>query len=63
MGRALEQAAARGDLRGDVECAGAARTLVALMDGLRMQWLLYPDQTDITEDLRRCLQPLLTTDL
>ena len=63
VGRALEQAAARGDLRGDVECAGAARTLVALMDGLRMQWLLYPDQTDITEDLRRCLQPLLTTDL
>jgi AcrR family transcriptional regulator len=61
VSRALEQAAAHGDLRGDVDCAGAARTLVALMDGLQVQWLLDPDQTDITEDLWRCLQPLLTT--
>ena len=61
--RALEHAAARGELRQDVDPAGTARMLVALMDGLRVQWLLHPEQADITGDLRRCLQPLLTVDL
>ena len=60
---ALEHAAARGELRHDVDCAGTARMLVALMDGLRVQWLLHPEQADVTGDLRRCLQPLLTVDL
>jgi AcrR family transcriptional regulator len=59
VSQALERAAAHGDLRGDVDCAGTARTLVALMDGLQVQWLLDPEQTDIADDLRRCLQPLL----
>jgi hypothetical protein len=37
--------------------------LVALIDGLQVQWLLHPEQADIAGDLRRCLQPLLTVDL
>lgn len=60
---ALEHAAARGELRRDVDCAAAARMVVALIDGLRLQWLLQPEQADIAGDLRRCLQPLLTVDL
>lgn len=61
--QALEHAAARGELRNDVDCAGTARMLVALMDGLQVQWLLHPEQADITGDLRHWLQPLLTVDL
>ena len=56
---AFERAAADGELRPDVDCAAAARTLIALMDGLQVQWLLRPDEVDIAGDLRRCLQPLL----
>ncbi len=61
--RAFERAAAHGELRRDVDCASAARTLMALMDGLQVQWLLHPDAVDIAGDLRRCLQPWLTVDL
>ena len=60
--RAFERAAAEGQLRPGVDCASAARTLIALMDGLQMQWLL--DRTiDMAADLRRYLQPLLTVEL
>lgn len=61
--QAFERAAARGELRPGVDCAASARALVALMDGLQVQWLLRPDQADITGDVRRCLQPLLTVEL
>ncbi len=59
---AFERAAAEGELRPGVDCASAARTLIALMDGLQIQWLL--DRTiDMAADLRRYLQPLLTVEL
>jgi AcrR family transcriptional regulator len=61
--QALEYAAADGELRAGVDCALTARMLVALIDGLQVQWLLHPEQADIAGDLRRCLQPLLTVDL
>ena len=61
--KAFERAAANGELRRDVDCAVAARTLIALMDGLQVQWLLHPDEVNMASDLRRCLQPLLTVDL
>ena len=61
--RAFERAAAEGQLRSDVDCASAARTLLALMDGLQIQWLLNRDQVDMAADLRRYLQPLLTVEL
>jgi AcrR family transcriptional regulator len=60
MRGAFERAAAAGDLRPDIDCATAARTVIALVDGLQMQWLLRPDAADIEGDLRRCLQPWLT---
>jgi AcrR family transcriptional regulator len=61
--KAFERAAADGELRHDVDCTGAARTLIALMDGLQVQWLLHSGEVDMAGDLRRCLQPWLTADL
>jgi hypothetical protein len=61
--RAFEKAAAEGQLRPEVDCASAARTLIALMDGLQVQWLLDRDGVDMAADLRRYLQPLLTVQL
>lgn len=61
--QAFQSAAARGELRPDVDCAGAARTLTALMTGLQVHWLLDPDRVDIEGDLKRCLQPWLTVEL
>jgi AcrR family transcriptional regulator len=60
---AFERAVADGELRRDVDCARAARTLVALMDGLQVQWLLHPDEVDMAGDLRRCLESWLAADL
>ena len=60
---AFERAADEGQLRPGTDCAGAARTLVALMDGLQIQWLLDRDGVDMAGDLRRYLQPLLTVEL
>ena len=60
---AFEQAAADGQLQPGTDCASAARTLIALMDGLQVQWLLAPDRIDMAGDLRRYLQPLLTVEL
>lgn len=61
--RAFERAAAEGQLRPGTDCASAARTLIALMDGLQIQWLLDRDGVDMAGDLRRYLQPLLTVEL
>jgi AcrR family transcriptional regulator len=60
---AFERAAAEGQLQPGVDCASAARTLVALMDGLQIQWLLDRDHVDMAADLRRYLQPLLAVEL
>ena len=61
--RAFERAATEGQVQAGVDCASAARTLVALMDGLQIQWLLDPDHVGMAADLRRYLQPLLTVEL
>ena len=61
--RAFERAATEGQVQPGVDCASAARTLVALMDGLQIQWLLDPDHVGMAADLRRYLQPLLTVEL
>ena len=60
---AFERAAAGGQLRPGTDCASAARTLIALMDGLQVQWLLDADEVDMAAELRRYLQPLLTVEL
>ena len=61
--QAFEQTAARGQLRPDVDCTSAARTLIALMDGLQVQWLLDRESVDMAAEVRRYLQPLLAVEL
>ena len=59
----FERAAEQGDLRPDVDCASAARTLVALMDGLQVQWLYDRDSVDMAAEVRRYIRSLLTVEL
>jgi AcrR family transcriptional regulator len=61
--QAFQRAAAEGQLQPGVDCASATRTLIALMDGLQIQWLLDRDGVDMADDVRRYLQPLLTVEL
>jgi len=61
--RALGHAEAHGQLRPEVDRPSAARTLIALMDGLQAQWLLHRHEVDMPTDLRRYVQALLTVDL
>ncbi len=63
LGKALEHAAAAGQLRPDVDIASAVRSMIALMDGLQVQWLLRRDDVSMAGDLRRYIQSLLRVDL
>ncbi|KGH46788.1 hypothetical protein IN07_10040 [Modestobacter caceresii] len=54
---------AAGDLRPGTEPASAARQLVALMDGLQVQWLLDRRSVDMAAEVRRYVQSLLTVEL
>jgi AcrR family transcriptional regulator len=60
---AFEKVEAEGRLKQDVDCGCAARTLIALMDGLQVQWLLHRDGVDMAGDLRSYVQSLLTVEL
>jgi AcrR family transcriptional regulator len=60
---AFEHAADLGELAPGVDCPSAARTVVALVDGLQGLWLLDRDSIDMAEELRRHLRPLITVDL
>ncbi|MDY7557643.1 TetR family transcriptional regulator C-terminal domain-containing protein [Cryobacterium sp. 10C3] len=62
MIEAFSNAQAAGQLAEAVEPASAARSLIALSDGLQVQWLLAPDTLDMAEELRRYLRPLFTID-
>jgi AcrR family transcriptional regulator len=63
MADALRRAADAGLLAPHVDIDHEARALVALMDGLQVQWLLAPDKVDMAEDLRITLQNLLVVPL
>lgn len=60
---AFEEAAERGQLREGVDTSSAARTVIALLDGLQLQWLLNREAVDMAADLRRYLQLLLTVEV
>ena len=60
---AFEEAAERGDLREGVDTSSAAKAVIALLDGLQLQWLLHREQVDMAADLRRYLQLLLTVEI
>ncbi|MFT4226135.1 TetR/AcrR family transcriptional regulator [Micropruina sp.] len=59
----LTRAKASGLLAPDVDPAGQARTLVALMDGLQVQWLLSPADVDMAGTLRAQIERVLTVPL
>ncbi|MCU1526942.1 MAG: TetR family transcriptional regulator [Frondihabitans sp.] len=55
----LSDLAHRGQLRPGVDPAQAAAGLVALWDGIQLQWLLAPDEIDVAEGLRHYLSLVL----
>jgi AcrR family transcriptional regulator len=61
--RAYEEVRAQGLLRVGVQPAAAARQLVALMDGLQIQWLLGRRRLDMAAVLHAHLQAQLTVPL
>jgi AcrR family transcriptional regulator len=60
---AFVEAGERGDLRDGVDCSSAAKTVIALLDGLQLQWLLHRDEVDMEADLRRYLQLVLSVEV
>ena len=60
---AFDEAAERGELRPGVDSAVSSRAVIALLDGLQLQWLLHRDQVDMAAELRRYLQLLVTVEI
>ncbi|WEV64181.1 TetR/AcrR family transcriptional regulator [Bifidobacterium sp. ESL0732] len=52
-----------GYLREDVNVEALAANLLALMDGLQIQWLYAPKSIDILAQLKAAIQPYLTVSL
>ena len=61
--RAAESAQRSGDMRPDIDPHAFATELVALQDGLQLQWLLRPDRTTLAAPLEASIQAALTVDL
>lgn len=55
----FEGLAADGDLVADVDAEVMGVTMVALMDGLQVQWLYSPDTVDVAQALRNFLRVYL----
>jgi len=54
---------ARGDVVADVDPESAARTLIALTDGIQTQWLLNRDGVDMVALVREEIQRILTVEI
>ena len=61
--RALEGVARAGALHDGIRPASFATDLVALQDGLQLQWLLRPQHTAIAAPLEAFIQSALVSDL
>nr|AGU09820.1 Bacterial regulatory protein, tetR family [uncultured organism] len=59
----FQSALAAGQLIDGVDPGSAARSLIALMDGMQVQWLLDRDSIDMVEETRRYVRSLLTVPL
>jgi AcrR family transcriptional regulator len=60
VAQAFRTMAERGQLRLGVDPDSAARTTIAVMDGLQVQWLLDRTSVDMAEELRTYLSELTT---
>ncbi|MEV7184611.1 TetR/AcrR family transcriptional regulator [Kitasatospora sp. NPDC093102] len=49
--QSLRRGVDSGELRPDTDCAAEARQLLAVMDGLQLQWVLDPEAVDMTAQL------------
>lgn len=61
--RAFSEAQARGVLRSDADPRMAASTLISLMDGLQVQWLLDPRGIDMGAAMRAYIESVMTISL
>lgn len=61
--RAFEDMLEKGQLEPGVDPLGSAKALIALMDGLQVQWLLDADSVDMGVEVRRYLRTLMTVEL
>ena len=52
-----------GQLAPGIRPASAARGMIAMSDGLQVQWLLDREALDMAQEMRNYLRPLLTIDL
>ena len=52
IARALRAGVDTGEIRPDIDAAALAAEIVAMMDGLQVQWLLNPDQVDMAAVFR-----------
>ncbi|MFD9477883.1 TetR/AcrR family transcriptional regulator [Streptomyces nojiriensis] len=55
----LEAGVGRGELRPDTDCGAVGREILAVMDGLQIQWVLAPGSVDMPARLRGFLDRLL----
>jgi AcrR family transcriptional regulator len=49
VAEALRAGIATGEIRADTDCEAVAAQVIAMMDGLQVQWLLNPDDLDLAE--------------
>ncbi|MFF6877479.1 TetR family transcriptional regulator [Streptomyces sp. NPDC012474] len=56
---ALAEASELGETRPDLNVEEAATAIIALMDGLQIQWLLAPDSVDMAASTERVITALL----
>jgi AcrR family transcriptional regulator len=47
LAKALQAGIGRREIRADVDCAAYATEIIAVMDGLQVQWAFNPDQVDM----------------
>ncbi|MFJ8861964.1 TetR family transcriptional regulator C-terminal domain-containing protein [Streptomyces sp. NPDC102451] len=59
VAEALLEARALGEAREDLDVMGAANAIVAVMDGLQVQWLLDPGAVDMAASTERVIEALL----
>ncbi|MDX3641859.1 TetR/AcrR family transcriptional regulator [Streptomyces sp. MB09-02B] len=56
---ALAEACERGETHPDLDLEDAANAIIAVMDGLQIQWLLAPDSVDMAASTDRVINALL----
>ncbi len=56
---ALAEACELGETRPDLDLEDAANAIIAVMDGLQIQWLLAPDSVDMAASTERAINALL----